>query len=113
MTFPVQSVEKASLVSVIAMLLQFNPKELQDALQATKSPVYSALPVKEVKRDKSHSKVVSNRSHAAGATSSMALLASAAAPRSRQLTPEEADFQEKLNKISGDILSMSMSYDDL
>lgn len=34
-------------------------------------------------------------------------------PRTRVLTAEEAAFQEKLNQISGDILSLNVSYDEL
>jgi hypothetical protein len=50
MSFPVQAPERASLVPVIAMLLQFNVKELAQVEKALKEPFFSQRPVKEVKR---------------------------------------------------------------
>lgn len=52
MSFPMQSPERISLVPVIAMLLQFNSKELAEAEQSLKDSLWStARPVKEVKRN--------------------------------------------------------------
>eukprot|EP01038_Epipyxis_sp_PR26KG_P005758 gene5758-7949_t len=50
MTFPLQSSEKMSLVPVIAMLLQFNAKELAEVQKVNKDPTWGNRPVKEVKR---------------------------------------------------------------
>jgi hypothetical protein len=50
MSFPVQSPERSSLVPVIAMLLQFNVRELAQAENALKEPIWSQRPVKEIKR---------------------------------------------------------------
>jgi len=50
MTFPIQSSEKMSLVPVIAMLLQFSPKELAEVQQANLTPSWVSRPVKEVKK---------------------------------------------------------------
>lgn len=50
MSLPVQSAERCSLVTVLAALLHFTPAELSQAMQGTKHPVYTALPVKEVKQ---------------------------------------------------------------
>lgn len=50
MKLPVTAPERMSLVPVIATLLQFNKTELGEAEGALKAPVWSSLPVKEVKR---------------------------------------------------------------
>lgn len=50
MSFPVQAPERGSLVPVIAMLLQFNVRELAEAEKALREPIWSTRPVKEVKR---------------------------------------------------------------
>ena len=50
MSFPVQAPERGSLVPVIAMLLQFNVKEVNMVESALKEPVWGQIPVKEVKR---------------------------------------------------------------
>ena len=50
MTFPISSPERMSLVPVISMLLQFNPKEVIEVDKATKDPNWSMRPVKEIKR---------------------------------------------------------------
>lgn len=50
MTFPIQSSERLALVPVIAMLLQFSPKEMMDVQQAIRDPSFGARIVKEVKR---------------------------------------------------------------
>ena len=47
-TFPVQSPEKASLVPVIAMLLQFSPDEVKSATAAVTNPVWSRADAIEV-----------------------------------------------------------------
>eukprot|EP00981_Chlorochromonas_danica_P014294 scaffold7730_cov173-Ochromonas_danica.AAC.9 len=120
MTFPLQSTEKQSLVSVIGMLLQFNPKELQEAMKATRNPAYASLPVKEVKRI-THSgtsvvQMVPNNKNDSMSASTHGRSSNPAnvqrSPRA-SMTAEEADFQEKLEKISNDILSLSVTYEDL
>lgn len=50
MTFPIQSAERVSLVPVIAMLLQFNPKEMQEVDKATRDPNSNTRPIKEIRR---------------------------------------------------------------
>ena len=50
MSFPPQSPEKVSLVPVIAMLLQFSPKEMSDIEKAChNTESVTTLPVKEIK----------------------------------------------------------------
>lgn len=50
MTLPVQSSERNSLVSVVAMLLQFTPKELAAVQKSDREPLWGSKPAKEVKR---------------------------------------------------------------
>ena len=51
MTFPIQSPERASLVPVIATLLQFNSKEINEIEKSMKDAVsWNARPVKEIKK---------------------------------------------------------------
>jgi len=50
MSFPVQAPERGSLVPVIAMLLQFNVKEVAQVEKALTEPIWNQRPVKEVKR---------------------------------------------------------------
>lgn len=57
MTFPIQSSERLALVPVIAMLLQFSPKEMMDVQQAIRDPSFGARIVKEVKRIEASTKV--------------------------------------------------------
>lgn len=48
-SFPPASPEKNSLLPVLALLLQFSPAELKIAEEASRSPSWTSLPVKEVK----------------------------------------------------------------
>jgi hypothetical protein len=50
MTFPITSTERASLVPVIGMLLQFNAKEMGEVDKSQRVPIFGTRPVKEVKR---------------------------------------------------------------
>ena len=50
MRLPIAAPERTSLVPVIATVLQFSRSELEEAENAMKTPVWSTLPVKEVKR---------------------------------------------------------------
>ena len=50
MTFPVSSPERNSLVPVLAMLLQFNGKEMAEINKSQGGSLWGARPVKEVKR---------------------------------------------------------------
>ena len=50
MKLPIAAPERMSLVPVISTLLQFSKTELEEAQGAMKVPMWSSLPVKEVKR---------------------------------------------------------------
>jgi hypothetical protein len=50
MTLSAQTSERQALVPVLAMLLQFNAKEMMEVQKAMKDPNYGVKPVKEVKR---------------------------------------------------------------
>jgi len=50
MKLPMAAPERMSLVPVIATLLQFSSGELAEAEGAMKAPMWTSLPVKEVKR---------------------------------------------------------------
>lgn len=50
MIFPIASSERMALIPVIAMLLQFSPKEMQDINHALRDPNFGVRAVKEVKR---------------------------------------------------------------
>ena len=51
MTFPVNSPERNSLVPVLAMLLQFDSKELAEVDESRGASFWGSRPVKEVKRN--------------------------------------------------------------
>ena len=50
MTFPINSSERNALVPVLAMLLQFSPKEMMEIQKSNRDPIWGTRPVKEVKR---------------------------------------------------------------
>lgn len=63
MIFPVASSERMALIPVIAMLLQFSPKEMQDVNQAIRDPNFGARAVKEVKRIDGNARMSGSSSH--------------------------------------------------
>lgn len=122
MLLPLPSPERLSLVTVLATLLQFSSKELSEALKATRSPSYTALPVKEVKKGGVPAAPASKGSSAgaAGAGSNKAGLVvtptkgdvggyapPAVSPRGTPLSSEDIDFIAKLEEVSADILSLA------
>jgi hypothetical protein len=50
MTFPINSSERNALIPVLAMLLQFSPKEMMEIQKSVRDPIWGTRPVKEVKR---------------------------------------------------------------
>lgn len=145
MTLSAQSSERQALVPVLAMLLQFNAKEMAEVQKALKDPNYGMKPVKEVKRvDFSNlfsfgstsstsaptSPARSPGVHPSGADQVFASsnVSSTRPPlppsmrippspegglRKNELSMSDQDLHQKLTKIGGDILDMSMSNDDV
>lgn len=50
MTFPINSSERNALIPVLAMLLQFSPKEMMEIQKSVREPIFGNRPIKEVKR---------------------------------------------------------------
>ncbi len=153
MTLSAQSSERQALVPVLAMLLQFNAKEMGEVQKALKDPNYGLKPVKEVKRvDFSNlfSFGSTSTSEPASPARSPGIVAMPPSPvpgsvkanppaanttrpplppslrlpkeeavppssplRKTELSLSDQDLHQKLTKIGGDILDMSMSNDEI
>jgi hypothetical protein len=107
MTFPNQSSEKSALVPVLAMLLQFSPKEIQDIQKASRDPNFNARIVKEVKRIDFTSKERTTQQSMKPSTKPSNITSnnnSTNTFQSVKLNMSDQDLHEKLNALSDDIL---------
>ena len=105
MSFPVQAPERGSLVPVIAMLLQFNVKEVQQVEKALHEPIWNQRPVKEVKRalSKASESPYALRAAPSPTSSSSSLSPSSASSSfiaaSRRLTQTVAESKTTLSSL--------------
>ena len=111
MSFPVQAPERGSLVPVIAMLLQFNVKEVNMVESALKEPVWGQIPVKEVKRQLNRVSLspysTNNNNNNSNNGGSGGLLTAATTGRQQRLY--ESKTKRSSNNDSKDILTTEIS----
>lgn len=107
MTFPMQSSEKLALVPVIAMLLQFTPKEMTDVQRSIRDPLFGTRAVKEVKKIDFSGATRNNAINLSNNTNRRMPAKVTSFVEKKEHSTSEQDLKQKLSMISGDILDLS------